>query len=153
MARRMLRVVAGWGCALSLVSSVGCGDKSQPPVNEARSRLQQLYILLAKFAAKHGGDAPADEAALRAFLADLPPHERSHAHVTDPDALFVSPRDQQPFVVRYGGRMPPFPGEQATAEHVVAYERSGAQGKKLVVYGNGQIEEVDEARARELHLK
>jgi hypothetical protein len=53
--------------------------------------------------------------------------------------LFTSPRDGQPYVVHY-----------KQAGTVVAYERDGKDGKRLVAYPSGQVEEVDETRFKQL---
>jgi hypothetical protein len=56
------------------------------------------------------------------------------------DELFVSERDGQPFVIVYG----------QSPQGVVAYEQTGVDGKRQVGFKLGNIEDVDEARFREL---
>jgi hypothetical protein len=64
--------------------------------------------------------------------------------VSSVDQLFVSERDGQPFVVLYG----PLP--QTQGSDVIAYEQTGVDGKRMVGHKIGMVEEVDEARFREL---
>jgi hypothetical protein len=60
------------------------------------------------------------------------------------DELFVSDRDGQPFVIKYGqsgGVMSKLP---------VVFEKEGKDGVRQVAYTNGQVEEVDAAKYEEL---
>jgi len=57
------------------------------------------------------------------------------------DEYFTSTRDKQPIQIRFGvpvtnlGRNAP----------LVAHEQTGVRGKKLAVYANNKVEELDEA--------
>ena len=84
------------------------------------------------------------------FIRSLPKAELDGMGV-DPsnlDSLFTSPRDNQPFVVRYqqaksaGGMM----GGQPI---VVAYEKTGVDGKRAVVTSLAGVEELDEAQFKQ----
>jgi len=61
------------------------------------------------------------------------------------DEYFISPRDKQPLQIRYGisvtnlGRNAP----------LLAHEQTGVRGKKLAVYANNKIEELDEAALKQ----
>ncbi len=67
----------------------------------------------------------------------------SNLDIANVDQLFLSERDQQPYVVLYGKR-------PANANDLVAYEQTGVGGKRLVGYSIGLIAEVDEAQFQEL---
>jgi hypothetical protein len=60
------------------------------------------------------------------------------------EGLFKSERDGEPFHVRYG-----LGGGPSTVFPVV-FEQTGQNGKRLVSFTNGSVEETDEARYRQL---
>jgi hypothetical protein len=141
------------GLVAFLLAIAGCGSVDKPSP-EVKSRLQNINIALGKYASQNRGMTPANEAAFRAYLGALPEPDKEALKVTDVDALLTSPRDQKQFIVKYGQKMPMFPDSEGkpTAANVVAYEQEGAAGKRFVIYANGQIEEVDSARATELGM-
>jgi hypothetical protein len=122
-------------CALWL----GCTGKTEQPAEV--KNLQMLATLYGRYISTHRGQPPPDEAALKKFIPTLSADELRAMGVdtNNLDTLFTSPRDGQPYVVHY---------KQPGA--VVAYERDGKEGKRLVAYPSGQVEEVDEARFKQL---
>ena len=66
------------------------------------------------------------------------------------DATFVSERDKEPFVVLYGVGISQISG---TSAPVVAYEKTGVGGKRLVAFANTKLDHVDEAKLQELIAK
>ena len=67
--------------------------------------------------------------------------------VTDPAKLWISSRDKQPYVILYGPVSgPPGPAGQP----VIAYESKGVGGKRFVASSLGAVDEVTEARFKEL---
>jgi hypothetical protein len=66
----------------------------------------------------------------------------------DLNALFVSPRDNQPYVVRYDlDRSQLMPGPTMP---IIAYEQTGVNGNRYVADMVGGVREVDETKFREL---
>ena len=65
------------------------------------------------------------------------------------DTLFVSPRDGQPYDVRYNDP-PPAEGPQGPAAVVV--ERVGKDGKRFVAYFTGKVEEIDDAQYQKVRF-
>jgi len=63
------------------------------------------------------------------------------------ESLFVSDRDGQPFAVLPGVGIAGITGTKAP---LVAHEQAGAGGKRLVVYANVKVEEVDDDRLRQM---
>ncbi|RIK71198.1 MAG: hypothetical protein DCC67_20400 [Planctomycetota bacterium] len=90
------------------------------------------------------GARPANEQQLKDYIAKNGQETLQRLNVESVDALFTSERDGQPFVVLYGPR----PKEMTV--DVVAYERTGVDGKRQVASSLGTIREVDEAEFREL---
>ena len=130
------------GCLLT-----GCGT------NELESptamRLKALATMYLDYAAAKGGGGPASEEVLKQHIRRLPAIQLETAGL-DPasvDATFVSLRDQQPFVVIYGIGLSRISGTEAP---VVAYEKEGQGGKRLLAYANTKLDYVDEARLKQL---
>jgi len=134
--RRLLSLLA-----LGAVTIAGCGSSEIDPA--AAASMKGMAGLYALYAYNHNNMGPPDADKLKA-----------HARATDPrtlggagvdiarlDEYFVSPRDKQSLQIVFDvpvtnlGRNAP----------LVAYEQSGVRGKKLAVYANNRVEELDEA--------
>ena len=129
-------------CALP----VGCGSRRASQERE-ESTLKPLAVFYGQFTGRHQGRPPASEAEFKEFVRSLSSEELASFNVTDPEGLFISSRDGQPYVVIYGAPSgPPGPG----GSPVVAYEQVGVGGKRFVASSLGAVEEADEARFKEL---
>ncbi|MFO0865277.1 MAG: hypothetical protein U0744_11620 [Gemmataceae bacterium] len=122
---------------LLLVFLGGCG--SSPPPNHEPT-LTQLVSLYGRYVGQHKGSPPPNEQSLKEFVKKVDPNRNL-------DELMTSPRDKQPYVVRYGVK-PTMGGQQP----VIAHEAVGVGGKKLVGLGAGEVKELD-AAALEAALK
>src|SRR3954454_5892981 len=87
-----------------LLVTVGLGC-SGPPAPNAPERvpLRHLAVLYGKYRNAHRGNPPRDEAEFKQFITGLDAPQLAAAGVTaaEVDTLFVSPRDGQPYDVRY----------------------------------------------------
>ena len=139
----MALVAASLFAAIS--SSSGCTrDASQPTES---SNLKPLAVLYGQFINTHRGQPPANEGEFKAYLKTVRPEMLRSLEVTDLESLFVSSRDKKPYVIRYGNVTGPAgPG----GVPVVAYEQEGVGGKRYIATTVGAVQEVDEARFREL---
>jgi hypothetical protein len=121
----------------------GC-SRQAPPLTQQAVHLKDLAVAYGRFIPRHRGQTPANEQEFREFVQQI--REELPSKPTDVNSLFVSPRDNQPYVIRYG--IPStMGGPQAP---VIAYEQQGVGGKRYVANMLGAVEEVDEARFREL---
>jgi hypothetical protein len=140
----------GWvGAAVVLaLAASGCGtDPRNSPTAKKLRGLASLYTYLAT---SQQGRGPATEAEFRRFVREAPAVVLSSNRVEltgSRDDLFVSDRDQRPFVICYGVNIQ---GMSATKAPLVAYEKEGKNGKHLVAYANMQVDEVDGPRLQEL---
>jgi hypothetical protein len=145
-----LRVVVGLvlcGIGLSLLAGVsGCRRGGGVPQPEAVANLQKIAVFYGRYAQRHQGKTPPDEASFKKFILDMDPTERGSMTGSDIDALFVSPRDGQALVIRYGFEPGP-PSPQGSA--VIAYEQTGSGGR-YVAFALGGVEKVSEARFKQL---
>jgi hypothetical protein len=120
--------------------TAGCGGAKSAARNQAFSHaslLTQLYVR----ATSALGHPPKDEQELKEGI------KKSNVSlealkVKNIDDLFTSDRDGKPLVVVYGQR--------PAGSDVVVYEQEGVDGKRLVGHSIGKVEEVDEAKFKEL---
>lgn len=62
-------------------------------------------------------------------------------------SAFISERDGEPFVIRYGVGISQAKGD---AKPIIACEKKGKDGTRYVAFANGDVDCVDEVAAREL---
>jgi len=128
-----------------LAALTGCTPSGNTA--EQVSTLKPLAILYGRFIPQHRGQAPANEAEFRAFVEKEGPSLLEQFAVKDVNSLFVSSRDNQPFVILYGPLTgPPGPAGQP----VFAYEKVGVGGRRMVATSLGAVAEVDEAEWKRL---
>lgn len=104
-------------------------------------------VLYGRYLGQHQGKPPASEAEFKKYVEAQSPQDLANLGVTDPAKLWISSRDNQPYVIVYGDVSGP-PGP--AGKPVVAYESKGVGGKRYVASSLGAVDEVDEARFREL---
>jgi hypothetical protein len=153
MTIRGRRAAAGGLWLIGLMLASGCSTSTERTVvNLIRSandsngkRIVNLYEMFQS--ARPDLRGPADEAAFRAFIADVNPDQLAAMGVSasDLDRLFVSDRDGAPFFIRYGlRRAPGGDGSQA-----IVIETKGVRdrhlvfmpGPKIIEAAPGEIEE------------
>ena len=131
---------------LPLFVVVGCAsdDTASPTANKLRG-IARIYL---DYAVPKNGAGPADEAALKKHMKAMPDFVLASNGI-DPavgDALFVSDRDQEPFVVIYGQGIGAISGK---SKQVIAHEKTGVRGTKLVTFVSGKVESADEAQLQQ----
>ena len=136
-----------WALALFiLVIAGGCWGGGRTNQAQEISTLKPLAVYYGKYVSQHGGRPPPSEAEFKAFVKDPKNAEslKLEFQITNVDDMFISPRDHEPYVVIYGKI------STAGGAPVVAYEKTGVEGKRFVVNGLGSVEEVDEAKFRNM---
>lgn len=142
MLRRAVLILA---CVSFLV---GCGGTQTASQATEESGLKPLAVFYGRFIAQHRGQPPKDEAEFRQFLGTVGAEELASFNVQNIDQIMTSSRDNQPYVVLYGA--PTGPAKGPGGAPVIAYEKQGVGGKRFVASNLGGVEEVDEARFKEL---
>jgi len=132
--------------SLTLVAA-GCQDKTGRELEPVESNVKNIAIFYGRYVSQNRGRTPPNEEALKKFIASHPATELAALKITDVEQLFVSPRDNQPYVVRYGAKLPP-PGPSGSP--VIAYEKDGVGGRRFVAFAHAGVEELDDARFRQL---
>ncbi len=132
--------------ALFTMVSLGCSGRGDN-IERENSTLKPLVIAYGQYIASHRGTPPANEEEFRAHLNASWDQIKEFQQVKSVDELFISNRDKQPYVVLYGVVTgPPGPGGQP----VIAYEKVGVGGKRFIASSLGAVDEVDEAKFKEL---
>jgi len=135
----MLRLAAP--CLVLAVAS-GCG-KSEVQASEGEKRIRALGMMYLRYSSSNVGRKQSVDQ-LKVFIQKVPANELEPFGVqtSDIDSLFVSPRDGQPYVIRFGTPLtPPSPNAPAA---VVIYEATGENGKRWTFDAIGGVAELDE---------
>src|SRR5262245_58654208 len=136
-----------WLVLLALGAGAGCGsDELNSPTAVRLRGLANLYL---DCAVAKNGKGPANEQEFKKHLRSLPDFV-VQMNGLDPgalDAAFVSERDNEPLVIAYGVSIS---GMSGTSAPMVAHEKTGKNGKRLVAFANAKVELADEARIKEL---
>ena len=128
--------------AVWLAVLIGCQSASSDKSEDTPTRLQTLHGLLTMYIMEvqtTQGERPSSPSrpnaeGFKEWVTTLPPNR-----IGDIEAqkLLVSPRDEEPFVINYD--------MASTGGHEPAiWERTGVNGKRYVIYADGNVEEVDE---------
>ena len=131
--------------ALLLVLA-GCGHQTAT-YQRQHSSLKPLAIVYGQYVGQHRGRPPVDEAEFRKYLASIPAERLKSFGVAEVEGIFASSRDGKPYVVVYG---PATAADAGSPDRVIAYEEVGQDGKRYVAFSTGKIDEVDEARFKQL---
>jgi hypothetical protein len=131
---------------LAGLGSAGCADATKSPT---AVKLRTLADFYGGYAVQNKGRGPAGEAEFKKYIAGRHAYELQAKNVDagNLDALFVSDRDQQPFVVLYGTELSVSGGGKAP---LLAYEQAGSGGRRLVVFTTTKVEEVGEPALEQL---
>lgn len=129
------------------VVTAGCQRQTGRELEPVEANVKNIAIFYGRYTSQNRGRTPPDKEALKKFIASHPAAELAALKITDVEQLFVSPRDKQPYVVCYGAKLPP-PGPSGSP--VVAHEKDGVEGRRFVAFSNGGVDELDDARFREL---
>lgn len=121
---------------------IGCGGgKSDVPVGDAAENIRKVTLAYVRYAGSHGGVGPADQKTLAKAIAD-----GNLITVEEAEKFFVSPRDNQPYVIRWKMKpMGPPAGPNPPKPNVVVYENTGAGGTRYIGDGQMSIKEVSDA--------
>ncbi len=124
----------------------GCGQRANaPPSVESRIAIENVAKWYQLYLANNAEKQPADEEAFVAFI-NAKLAERGQGAV-DRKKLLTSPRDGEPYVIRYGKV-----NTKDQEHNLVAYEKNGINGKKLIVSELARSQEVDESELQSLLL-
>ena len=133
---------------LSLLCVVAAGCSDDALTSPTALKMQGLANAYLDHVVGAGGPPP-DEKALKKHMAGLRASVQYDYHV-DPnnlDSSFVSQRDNEPFVVMYGRGIGKISGD---SKQVIAHEKTGKNGKRLVVFASTKVDNVGEEELNQL---
>jgi hypothetical protein len=126
---------------LAIASCVfgGCaGGKSDVPIGDAAENIRKLALAYVEYAAANNGVGPADKQTLAKFLA-----KDNLITTGEAEAFFVSPRDNQSYVIRWGLRPMGRPiGPNPPQPNIIIFENTGADGTRYVADGRLSVKEL-----------
>jgi hypothetical protein len=122
----------------------GCTPQGNTGTDEAADRLRALAVNYQRYAGQHQGNGPPSEQKFKEFVKKMGVPEGLTI-----DELFVSPRDNQPFEIRYKIR-PGFPGPDSP---VIMWEQTGDGSTRRVARASGAVIVVPEAEFAQLKPK
>ena len=138
-------------CLLGLITCLilGCKEEVAETQIGAETKLRPLARMYAGFVNQNRGRPPKDEAQFRKF-AEATASQYLPEGLTL-DQLFVSDRDNEPFVIVYGRVLVSREGvDSPMGARIVAYEKTGADGARFVADDLGVVELVDDEKFRQL---
>ena len=132
------RGVIVWIAAATCILA-GCGGgKSDVPVGDAAENIRRLNLAYVQYAGAHGGVGPADKKTLAKAVAD-----DNLISVEEAEKFFVSPRDNQPYIIRWGQRPMGRPvGPDPPKPTIIIFENSGADGTRYIADGQMSVREL-----------
>ncbi len=120
--------------------SGGTGGSS----DDGRARITKLFHLYKAYT-EQNKKGPPDEKALIDFGKKLTPEQRAGYIIPDDiDGLFVSPRDKQKYVIRYGAKLEPTGPPKG-----IIWEAQGKGGTRFVALAMGYVEEYTEEMSKD----
>jgi hypothetical protein len=115
----------------------GCSQKIEPqPLPLAEAVIRKLGSLYHDFGTTQH-KKPANMEELKTWAKKLPKTRLAELGIEDAEAIFVSPRDKEPYVLVRGGPAGPW--------QVIAHEKTGMDGKRYVVTAMGSALEIEDA--------
>lgn len=123
------------------VELIGCGPESKVPTGDPAENLRKLALSYVQFAGQNRGMGPKDKETLKQFMI-----RRNGVPEQEAEARFISPRDNEPYGIRWGMRpTKPGPTPADTPEpEIIIYEAVGADGTRYVADGRMNILEYTE---------
>lgn len=124
------------GLVVLLSFAFGCGERIEPqPLSLPEARIRNFGKVYREFqTAQHKKPANLEE--LKTWAKKLPKTRLDELEIADIDEVFVSPRDNQPYVLK---------ATPAGPWQVVAHEKTGMAGKRYVITAMGSALELDES--------
>jgi len=145
--RRRSRRPLTLALALAVASSAGCSSGPAQPKPLEGSNLSRLAMLCTMYVQQHNNAAPPSEQELIKFAKTLNPEgmKKIGIDVAQAEQYLTSPRDGKPYHIVFKTQ-----AADPANPPVIVYEQVGVNGKREVGFLGGKVEEVDEARFKQL---
>ena len=132
--KRRRSVVTAVAVACFTIACSGCGTNPSTVVGTAPEEkpISQILSVWVDYHRNHKKNATVAD--LKAHIKTMKPDQLERMKIKDPDAVFTSPRDNQPYTV-VAPRTP--------MAGIVIYEKNGVSGKRMTASSKGDIIEMD----------
>ncbi len=138
-----LAIVFGIG---GLFFQPGCGSQKVLPPPQQRQHIQEIFHFYLVHKMRNQSTFPTDAEALKTWaVAQSDTEKEMFVRMGiggKEESAFISPRDQQPYLVQKIPTGDPMFGA------VVALEQEGVDGKRFVVFDSGRAEEIEEQQIK-----
>ncbi|MEM7456007.1 MAG: hypothetical protein AAF456_16780 [Planctomycetota bacterium] len=139
-------------CSICLVALLlsGCDNSVSPEdaiADANNSNIKRVANMYNMYLGQNSFQGPADEATFKDWLknANAEHLKTMGVDVADLEASFVSERDNEPFVIRYGVN-----GSTRGSQEPVVFEATGVEGKRMVGFLNMVQREVESSEYDQL---
>lgn len=130
--------------ALSLMWQIGCGASSTvTEISAEEANFKNLALLYGQCQGRLRRP-PANLDEFKKFLEQVKADPGASIKVNDIEKFLISPRDNEPYVILWNVQA------RTGMPDVIAYEKTGADGTRMVAFGAGYIEYADEERFKQL---
>jgi len=121
---------------------IGCGPRIEPqPLSPGEARIRKFGLIYQEYmGSQHKRPASIDE--LKTWSKKLSKTRLTELEIPDVEEVFVSPRDQHPYVLVRGG--------PTGTWQVVAHEKVGEGGKRYLFTAMGSFPELEEAAFKQV---
>jgi hypothetical protein len=139
--RNIHRVVL-LGLLVWAVVTLGCGPrvKSREKEDPGEAEMQRFLGLYTDYVVMNG-KPPTNADEMKAWAKALPAEKLKDLRVENVETFFVSPRDNQPYVV--------LPNTDNHPMAIVVHEKTGKNGKRWAGISTGRVIEVGDAELQE----
>lgn len=130
------RLVAIAVFAIGAAGCGGCGSDPKKVVGDApeEQHIGQIFAVYVDFRNDHKRP-PKGAEELKSHIQKMSPEQLSRMKITDKTGLFISPRDQQPYVVVV---------PKSPLGGIVIYEKIGVGGKHMAASSTGAFNDLDD---------
>lgn len=124
--------------AALLTSMIGCGGEPPAPTAEEQQDLKAIAVLYGTYSGMNRGGVPQSADDMKAFAAALKQNGQvpMGLDLEDIESVFVSPRDNQPYVLLFGNTGP---ATGTYGDRVIAYEQTGKDGMRQIAFSNTEV--------------
>ncbi len=127
----------------SITFLTGCGGPTADPPPDPQASISTLGRVYGQFALQNKR-GPKDEGEFKAFLNSFNEKQREAMGMTNVDAAFTSPRDNQPYTVKYG-LQGSSGGEKKPEWRSVIEEKTGKDGVRYGASETGTVTDLSKA--------
>ena len=131
-------------CGTLLLAGCGGGGAvaTKGEMAPEERHILKVASLYAQYKREHKEKAPASLDDLKAYAKKLPKEKQHQFGVEDPERMFISPRDNQPYGLNKVGP------ESEGMNRILVYEKVGVNGRRMTASPVGTVAEMDEGEFR-----